>query len=165
MTSSMGRVVRPRTSMDVRSWPLLFLGLLRVSAWNVENFPNPMEQPELCGRGDIKGWICDPDGLVSREGLNVIEGHIRTIHESAYTCDGAPEHWEVAVAILARVDGTSEAAARVEKFAVALHDKWGVGGRCGGGALLVVSVDDRQARFKLLFRTSSQYRHLIYDVL
>lgn len=35
---------------------------------------------------------------------------------------------------------------RAEKLAKGLHDVWGVGDACGSGLLLLIAVDDRQAR-------------------
>jgi uncharacterized membrane protein YgcG len=53
---------------------------------------------------------------------------------------------QVAVALVRRVGGAGSAATRAELFAKHVHDAWGVGDACGSGILLLVAVDDRQAR-------------------
>ena len=47
--------------------------------WSPQTFPNPMRDTKACGRGEIASRVCDPDGLLSRESANVVEGIIQDI--------------------------------------------------------------------------------------
>lgn len=131
--------------------------LAQARAWTADNFPNPMNPKDTakCNRGDVLGWVCDPDKLVSQKHLNTVEGTIRAIYNAEQPfnqdkCEDSEDglaSWQVAVAVLKKVDGHGNAAAKVERFAQRLHARLGVGDKaCGTGALLVVSVEDRQVR-------------------
>lgn len=65
---------------------LLFLALRErfvsssVSAiWTPSNFPNPTVDVGQCGRKGVRSWICDPDGVLSYNSANVVEGTLREI--------------------------------------------------------------------------------------
>ena len=62
---------------------LCALGARHVDAdavpWSPQTFPNPMLDTKACGRGGIASRVCDPDGLLSRESANVVEGIIQDI--------------------------------------------------------------------------------------
>ncbi len=53
---------------------------------------------------------------------------------------------QVAVAVVRRAGGSGGAASRAERLAKGLHDAWGVGDACGSGVVLLLAVEDRQAR-------------------
>ena len=50
------------------------------SQWIPSTFPNPQIEPSRCGRGHTsRSWVCDPDGLLSRQSGDVIEGILKSI--------------------------------------------------------------------------------------
>ncbi len=53
------------------------------SIWNPANFPNPTVDIEKCGRKGVRSWICDPDGVLSYNSANVVEGTLREIAAAA----------------------------------------------------------------------------------
>ena len=61
--------------------------------------------------------------------------------------------------VIDKVDGHGAASKRVAKFARGIHDRFGVGSAdCGSGAVVVVSVDDRQVHFCISLYIV--YRHM-----
>ena len=50
------------------------------SQWSPATFPNPQIEPSRCGRGHTsRSWVCDPDGLLSRQSGDVTEGILKSI--------------------------------------------------------------------------------------
>lgn len=47
--------------------------------WAASDFPNPQTDSQACGRGDVKSWVCDPDGVLSVQEANVVEGMLKDI--------------------------------------------------------------------------------------
>ena len=49
--------------------------------WTPGTYPNPDLDPASCGRpkGMARSWVCDPDGILSVESANVVEGVIKKI--------------------------------------------------------------------------------------
>lgn len=63
---------------------LIILGLCiswtsAAAPWEAIDFPNPYSESQACGRGDVKSWICDPDGILSVREANVVEGMLKDI--------------------------------------------------------------------------------------
>ena len=61
---------------------VLLLGLLAVAAakpWNPSQYPNPQVDLKKCGRRGVKSFICDPDGVLSYDDANAVEGLISKI--------------------------------------------------------------------------------------
>jgi hypothetical protein len=102
----------------------------------------------------VPSWVCSPDGLVSDHRLDIIQGNINFIYagEDPYSkvyC--AATHQNVSIELLAvvidEVDGPGDAYQRVAAFTRGIHNRFGVGSmECGSGAVLVISVSDRQVR-------------------
>ena len=67
------------------------------------------------------------------------------VHALSARCGRA----QVAVVVVGHAGGTGSAASRAERLAKGLHDAWGVGDACGSGILLLVAVEDRQARARV----------------
>lgn len=119
--------------------------------WTIDSLPNPQANPAACGR-DVKGWVCSPDGLVGKSELNVIQGNIMTIFDGSHPYSkmfcpqtGSDVHVELMAVVVNRVDGNGDPAMKVERFATGIHDRFGVGSKeCGSGAVIVMSVQDRQ---------------------
>lgn len=105
-----------------------------------------------CCRRSVSGWVCSPDGLVKDHMLDVIQGHINAIYygEDPYSkvfCGAKHQNTSIQVlaVVIDKVDGRGDASRRVARFARGVHDRFGVGSAdCGSGAVVVVSVDDRQ---------------------
>lgn len=132
----------------------LITTLLKVSliqAWSFRSLPDPMADPIGCGRS-VSGWVCSPDGLVDASSLSAIQRHINSIYggERPYSqlfCPARGEEVQVEVmaAVVRKVDGDSSDTARVKQFAKDLHKRFDVGtNECGSGAVVVISVEDRQ---------------------
>ena len=133
-----------------------------VQAWSFETLPDPMVDPIGCGRG-VSGWVCSPDGLVDSSSLSSIQTHINAIlaGEEPYSklfcpARGEDVQVEVMAAVVPSVDGDSADATRVMRFAQDLQHRFDVGtDECGSGAVVAISVEDRQ----VLFRTIEQSLH------
>ena len=41
-------------------------------AYMAKNYPNPLTDPELCGRGSEKSYICDPNNVLKAEEGNPV---------------------------------------------------------------------------------------------
>lgn len=72
---------------SVLAWPAMLLvavGLGIVSAqprYSPDTYPNPMVDTYKCGRKGVSSWVCDPDGILTYESANVVEGVIKKIFE------------------------------------------------------------------------------------
>jgi hypothetical protein len=92
------------------------------------------------------------DGFVTDRKLDVIQGDINAIYagEDPYSkvfCDATQRNTavELLAVVIDKVDGFGDASRRVAAFARGIHDRFGVGSAaCGSGAVVVVSVEDRQ---------------------
>jgi len=126
---------------------LLFTLLVLVQAsWLPVDVPNPMKDPSLCGRDSVaRSAVCDPDRLLTKESLDVIEGFI---NKGSPSTDATHE-----LAVLVLKTGMSQSFLDLhdndvdksgEKFANTVHDAWGIGDRTtNNGVLLLVSISDR----------------------
>eukprot|EP00892_Ulva_mutabilis_P011785 jgi/Ulvmu1/897/UM101_0005.1 len=132
---------------------LALLAILSSSAygWSVDSLPDPQTNPKACGR-EVIGWVCSPDGVVDKDTLSIIQGNIVTIYAgkdpySELYCPHTGENVpvELMAVIVSKVDGDGNPADKVAHFAAGLHDRFGVGSKaCGSGAVIVISVKDRQ---------------------
>lgn len=123
-------------------------------AWTPATYPNPQKDLDACGRRGVPSRVCDPDGVLTLEGANMVEGAIQKIEtgEEPYARMRCGElglrGYQVAVAVMQKMDTKKQhgdAAAAAQAFAKQLHDSWGVGhAECHNGVLLLVSVSDRQ---------------------
>ncbi|KAL3139146.1 hypothetical protein ABBQ32_005931 [Trebouxia sp. C0010 RCD-2024] len=155
--------------------PLLCLCTVVLSTsakqWSPLNFPNPVKDIRLCGRGGKPSWICDPDHVLSEYSQNVIEGSIHEIataqdpYRSAHCPKPSPDAagYQVAVALVDRMkleNGRTQAE-QAEFFAKSLHKNWGVGdATCNSGLVLFLSKDDRQMYLAADEQVLSQDRQL-----
>eukprot|EP00879_Flechtneria_rotunda_P006550 GHRR01006883.1.p1 GENE.GHRR01006883.1~~GHRR01006883.1.p1 ORF type:complete len:394 (+),score=102.81 GHRR01006883.1:191-1372(+) len=121
--------------------------------WNPSTYPNPQQDVKLCGRQGVKSSICDPDGILSVETANMVEGLINEIAEGdppytkAQCGDQGMQGFAIAVALMHKMEHEryADKAVAAAAFARALHDSWGVGNPvCQNGALLLLAVGDRQ---------------------
>ena len=108
------------------------------NSYSPSDILNPKDNPKRCGRSKVAhSSICDPDNYLSEEKGNIIEGRINEISTA-----------EVALLVIKKMDymyigfqGAEEAA---RKFAMNIHDKWGVGDKTtNNGVLLFLSIEDR----------------------
>ena len=119
--------------MHTLSLCLLLCGLLLAAgeAFSPAAYPNPMTDPDRCGRAQ-GGWVCDPDAALSPAARDQAQAIVQTIEkECRHKCQGEDRGYQVAVAVLDRMDPQFEpyhtALARAKAFATALGDRWGVG--------------------------------------
>jgi len=100
--------------------------------------PNPVDNPAVCGRSSVrKSSICDPDNMLNEAVKNTIEGYINAIKAA-----------EVAVAVVSKISHTFIEQGNIdeasERFALSLHNRWGVGDKAKqNGILLFLSIGDR----------------------
>eukprot|EP00884_Botryococcus_braunii_P012507 jgi/Botrbrau1/21257/Bobra.39_2s0049.2 len=128
--------------------------------WTPDSFPNPTVDTEKCGRKGVRSWICDPDGVLSYNSANIVEGTLREIAAAAepFSSSGcssispdAVKGYQVAVALMKNMEGhpgdTAEYTAAT--FAADLFENWGIGSKdCSNGVLLLLSTGDRQIYIK-----------------
>lgn len=125
-------------------------------AWGPDSMPNPGLQPAACGRADIQtghSRVCDPDGVLSGDSRDRVEGIIQSIeagrepYDMMDCTDDFRTGWKVAVAVVKRMQmaPASNPSDVAEAFATKLHNQWGVGdAACNNGVLLFLAVQDRQ---------------------
>jgi hypothetical protein len=65
--------------MELRLLCLALLVGAAACAWTPDTFPNPERDVASCGRRGVRSWVCDPDGVISYQSANVIEGLIKKI--------------------------------------------------------------------------------------
>ena len=100
--------------------------------------PNPMKDPTGCGRPNVpRSQICDPDEMLKKESKDVVEGYINAISRA-----------EVAVAIINSMSsafiGVDDVDTATQRFAMQLHNMWGVGDASSqNGILVFLSIGDR----------------------
>lgn len=49
--------------------------------WTPSTYPNPQKDVDMCGRNGVKSSICDPEGILSVEAANMVDGLINEIAE------------------------------------------------------------------------------------
>jgi uncharacterized membrane protein YgcG len=115
----------------------VFLQSVRSQSWRVEDIPNPMSNPELCGRiGRENSMVCDVADLLSVETKDSIDRR-------------AGKMWEVefAVVVIPSMDSSgwfSSVQRHAEFYATTLLRNWGVGdSSLQNGVLIFLSVIDR----------------------
>ncbi|KAL4233423.1 hypothetical protein ACF0H5_008104 [Mactra antiquata] len=62
--------------------------------WTSQDYPNPQEMPELCGRyTDTPSYVCDPNGLISKKSADFLDHILLSFQNdtkcpcSAYSCE------------------------------------------------------------------------------
>jgi len=139
--------------------------------WKVEDFPDPVTQPFLCGR-NVSGWICDPDHILGARILDDADEQLRVIStQTSVLCGAGKLPFQMGVAVLGAMDRSSgnvdavpsgpEAAralgswspralaAEADLFTERLGNAWAIGQeRCNNGIMLLVSVQDAVAVLK-----------------
>lgn len=51
-----------------------------IAAWTPDHYPNPQLNASVCGRPGVEmSWLCDPDGVLSVDSRNVVEGIIQQV--------------------------------------------------------------------------------------
>ncbi|GIL52991.1 hypothetical protein Vafri_8709 [Volvox africanus] len=148
---------------------LAFLTSASAGNWSPENYPNPMVDVKSCGRRGVSSWVCDPDGILTYESANVVEGIIKKIYagEPPYAlgpCGNLGlKGYQVAVALMRRMRYVGDPGEAAGQFAKSLHDRWGVGdAHCNNGVVLLISINDRQIFVSVGSGTMSV---LTYDVI
>ena len=117
--------------------------------WQKEQFPNPARDIEACGRQGKVSWICDPDKILSYETANFVEELLSSVGKNTYSgCIYGDQNpgFQIGVAVMKKMRGIpgESIAVTAENFAKHLHDRWGVGKGCDDGAVLLLSITDRQ---------------------
>jgi hypothetical protein len=133
------------------------LQFISVLGWSASTLPNPVEDPASCGTG-ISGRVCSPDGLLDKKYIPVIQRHMNSIYEgevpySRLFCpaNGQEVPIELMATVVSKVEGDKSDGTRVMRFAKGIHERFEVGTNgCGNGAVVVISVEDRQVRLLTL---------------
>jgi hypothetical protein len=55
------------------------IGVSASTEWTPSTYPNPTVDTKACGRRGVRSWVCDPDGLLSYNSANVVEGTLKEI--------------------------------------------------------------------------------------
>lgn len=130
---------------------MLLLPLIRSEAWSVQDLPNPQNDPRgRCNRNGLKSVVCDPDGYLSKDEADTIDGLATFIYEgkgdfSKFSCPGGSGGVQIAVAVVERMLTTAtDLKSAAFDFSRSLHDQWGVGDpACENGVVLLFSILDR----------------------
>lgn len=149
--------------MKTNVWFVLLVALvqlLSVYGWSSENLPDPMKDPAGCGRG-VGGRLCSPDDLLDTTSMSEVHREMNAIlaAEAPYSglyCPAKGENvpLEIMAAVVKKVDGGKADRRRVQRFAKNIHRRFDVGdAQCGSGAVIVISVEDRQVRAAREFQT------------
>ena len=81
----MRRPVAATAGTSLACLALLLLALLAAYAakpWTPGSFPNPGTNLTHCGRRGVRSRMCDPDGVLTYEGANVLEATLADIAEA-----------------------------------------------------------------------------------
>lgn len=46
---------------------LCIMACMATEEWSPEEYPDPQKDPGACGRGNVKSFVCDPNGLIPSE--------------------------------------------------------------------------------------------------
>jgi hypothetical protein len=116
------------------------------------SFPNPVESPGCRANRPGVDRICDPEGLMTDAGAQaaneavwLVAGSVQNRCRHARGGSGP----QIAVALIDDlnlpwwVSWWSGSGVAVEAFGRAVHDKWGVGDKCGSGVVLTLSRAQR----------------------
>lgn len=121
------------------------------TSWTPSTFPNPTHDTDRCNRHGVTSWMCDPDNVVAYNTANVVEAILQDIQAGKSPYALAPcgalgkQGFQVAVALLRKMQTDAEPSDAAKSFAKELHGRWGVGLReCNNGVLLLLAVEDRQ---------------------
>lgn len=135
-----------------------------------DNYPNPMKDPAVCGRTQVKkSYVCDPDHILGSQDKEAsqLDGLIAEIVNettcpcSAYSCEHHREGYKIGIALIKKMshqsdarsqdDDLDEGEARRRKILKSLHEaqdyaleiqkKWMLG-RCDEDVIIFYSSDD-----------------------
>lgn len=128
-----------------------FIGNTRAyREWSADDFPNPVKDIHLCGRRGVASWICDPDGVLSYEEANRLEGIIFALSKETHSgcsMDKEKPGFQLGLALMRKISiyAVESADEIVQLMAERLHSKWGVGHQgCDDGVLFLLSTEDRK---------------------
>lgn len=130
-------------------------------SWLPEKFPNPIRNPRQCGLGDEPGYVCDPNGLLTRHQRKTLNWFLKGIADtvntdecpcSRYHCENyrGQRFYKVAVALVPSLaiprntDGRDvEVLDQANTFAYRLeNDLWNMS-VCEEDIVVLYSRDDR----------------------
>ncbi|KAK3109059.1 hypothetical protein FSP39_022051 [Pinctada imbricata] len=118
--------------------------------WVKEDYPNPRENVNECGRNCTTSFICDPSGILTSDqadGLDKTLWEISTNGKCTCTECSSNDGHLIYIALIARMEiptGTSKGMTAYY-FAEYLRKKW-MNGTCGNLVVIVVSTEDRQVQ-------------------
>jgi uncharacterized membrane protein YgcG len=117
---------------------LHFPGLIRSqSSWRIEDIPNPMKNPERCGRiGRDSSMVCDVANLLDPETKDSIDRRAGSMWDVEFAV--------VVIPSMVKSSWFSSTQSEAEFYANSLIQLWGVGDSAlQNGALIFLSVYDR----------------------
>uniref|UniRef100_A0A0B7A119 TPM domain-containing protein n=1 Tax=Arion vulgaris TaxID=1028688 RepID=A0A0B7A119_9EUPU len=121
--------------------------------WSVFDYPNPQYDYHLCGR-DNASSVCDPNGVISRESADAIDGLINEVYREpnclCYHCIANKHGYIIKVAIMPQMervyrngDNTSAAMLRdAQMYSYILTQRWRMEGACNETLLILFSRND-----------------------
>lgn len=134
---------------------LVFTGLAQQAwsrAWIPSDLPSPQNDPlGICGRNPLESVVCDPDGYLSKEHADTIDGLANFIYEGkhgfsqVHCAGGTGGGAQLSLAVVERMGvPTTDRKNAAYSFARMLHDRWRVGDpSCENGVVLFFSIADR----------------------
>lgn len=127
------------------------------TAWGVDDIPNPMKNPELCGRFGLESsMICDPSNILDPSTKDSIDRRAARMWDVEFAA--------VIIPSMVRKSWLSSAQSEAEYYASTLLNKWGVGDSSQkNGVLIFLAVDDRVIYIALGTRIQDQLSSVEVD--
>ena len=127
--------------------------LIKSQQWSKENFPNPKTNYSLCNVRSNRSSVCDPDHVLSKSEIDLLEERIFNISFSyicfcldVRNCTQRPSGPKVGVALASKIltgnsPGTEKISRSVKILADGLRLRWDFG-QCEDFVLIMYSVED-----------------------
>jgi uncharacterized membrane protein YgcG len=140
-----------RSKMRNYFWLVLLsitIQLTHAQTYEPDDIPDPRLDPTSCHRSTNTSYICNIDQLITNEEANSFDVLASSLEYQStnFTCDNETAGIQLGALIVQKVtfETGEEKADAVERFALAVHNAWGVGDyRCDNGAMIVISIEDR----------------------
>ncbi|GIL54125.1 hypothetical protein Vafri_9686 [Volvox africanus] len=132
----------------------LFLAVLvhgKQHHWTPGTYPNPRTRSDDCGRKNLTSLVCDPDGIITFESASAVDAILFKVAVGGKPFAQAPcgtsglEGFQIAVALMRRMQNSNDSSTVAKSFAYALQDAWGIGDpACDNGVLVFLTLQEDQ---------------------
>ncbi|XP_070579523.1 uncharacterized protein [Ptychodera flava] len=128
--------------------------------WKMREYPNPQDSTSICNRPHRESWICDPNGILSKQEVLELDDMVENLRQSTdCRCDrcvsghGEKHGYIVSLALLNKMESESYNNPSSPQNAEILNEaqmwtkylrmqSWKMGA-CGNDAVLLLSVKDK----------------------